>query len=319
MEVASTRKAALGAFLSYARTNKDEDSDPGILMKWWSISFQPILQMMPSIKIAVVKKKKFPGRQYKLGRLTALNWRQAPLTKAVPQPKLLSALWCATWCCGQLSTSVPGPGCHSERVQPSQARGPGGPSPGQRGAGHALPPQRASCNETSSQGSRPHQYTLSFLWSPMMTAFGDCFGLGVFLQFLPPIPPYPQRAMHRIMFHRRQMESEMYVSNPAYLITWILKYFIWINLLNQLSAYTSLGNCHEREQQRLWWWTTAAKSFSSPLPSSKILKNVHLFLSQETHSVFCIAFPNWIADYMLQQHTKTAPKGNISGGGRAFY
>lgn len=67
LRVAATPRAALGAFLSHAKTNKDKDSHPGNLMKWWSISSQPNLQTMPSIKIAVVKKfKKFLRERVKV-------------------------------------------------------------------------------------------------------------------------------------------------------------------------------------------------------------------------------------------------------------
>lgn len=159
------------------------------------------------------------------------------------------------------------------------AKAPVGPSPGQQGG-----------RQCSSSPACTLQWNLTAgITSPSVRAYFPLkshdesslwmFQFRILLCFHPPLPLHPQCATHGIIFRRRRLEGEMFISNPAFLIMWILTCFIWISLLDQLGAYTSLGDCHEREQQRLWWWMIAAKSFSSPLSSAKILSDVHQSLS----------------------------------------
>lgn len=135
LRVAATPRAALGAFLSHAKTNKDKDSDPGNLMKWWSVSFQPNLQTMPSIKIAVVKKKKFKKFPWERVKVSLGAWQ--PWTRNERCYQKQPRGWnCSLMCHLMLWTAFnkcPRAGLLQRASATIAARAPLGPSPGQRG------------------------------------------------------------------------------------------------------------------------------------------------------------------------------------------
>lgn len=148
------------------------------------------------------------------------------LPEAILWLKLLSALWCAIWCSGRLSSSVPGPGCCGERARPSQQEHLQALPWGSREAGRTPSPCRypalkprledyipINTNSFPSEGSEweypVKRFSLFFLFSPCHLTHSVQYG---------------------IMVWGRTVESEMLISNPAYLIMSIPKYFIWINL-----------------------------------------------------------------------------------------